>query len=82
MNDAIATASIPADGLRDRWNRIADTLSGLINHALLALIDRIAIGAVTSMIAKLTPLSSTTTPSLRLLRSGKAFRSPSPWPRQ
>lgn len=46
MNDAIATASFPADGLRGRWNRIADTLSGLINHASLALIDRIAIGAV------------------------------------
>jgi putative oxidoreductase len=46
MNDAIASASVPADGLRGLWNRIADRLSGLINHASLALVDRIAIGAI------------------------------------
>ena len=46
MNNAIATASFPADGLRGLWNRGADTLSGLINHASLAFIDRIAIGAI------------------------------------
>jgi putative oxidoreductase len=46
MNDASATGNFPAGGLRGRWNRIADTLSRLINHASLALIDRIAIGAI------------------------------------
>jgi len=46
MNDAFMTANIPADGLRGLWNRGADTLSGLINHGSLALIDRIAIGAI------------------------------------
>ena len=46
MNHAVASASLPDYGLRGRWNRIADTLSGLINHASLALIDRIAIGAI------------------------------------
>jgi len=46
MNDYIATAGVPADGLRGLWNRVAETLSGLINHASIALIDRIAIGAI------------------------------------
>lgn len=46
MNNAIAAASAPAGGLRGTWNRIADTLSGLINHGSIALVDRIAIGAV------------------------------------
>ena len=46
MNDAIATVRVPADGLRRLWNRIADRLSGLLNHASLALVDRIAIGAI------------------------------------
>lgn len=46
MNHAVASASFPDYGLRGRWNRIADTLSGLINHASLALVDRIAIGAI------------------------------------
>lgn len=46
MNHAIARASAPAGGLRGRWNRIADTLSGLISHASLALVDRIAIAAI------------------------------------
>ena len=35
-----------ADGLRTAWNRIADILSDLINHASLALVDRVAIGSV------------------------------------
>lgn len=38
--------SVPANGLRRLWNRIADRLSGLLNHASLALVDRIAIGAI------------------------------------
>jgi putative oxidoreductase len=46
MNNTIATPNIPANGLRGLWNRSADTLSGLINHASLALVDRIAIGAI------------------------------------
>ena len=46
MNAAIATKRVPTDGLRGLWNRGADTLSGLINHASLALIDRIAIAAI------------------------------------
>jgi len=46
LNDAIATASVPANGLRRLWNGIADRLSGLLNHASLALVDRIAIGAI------------------------------------
>ena len=44
MSDAIA--SVPAHGLRRVWNRIAGRLSGLLNHASLALVDRIAIGAI------------------------------------
>jgi len=46
MNDTIASASAHDYGLRGRWNRIADTLSGLIGHASLALVDRIAIAAI------------------------------------
>ena len=46
MNNTIAAAGVPRDGLRGIWNRSADTLSGLINHASLALIDRIAISAI------------------------------------
>ena len=44
MSDAIE--SVPAHGLRRVWNRIAGRLSGLLNHASLALVDRIAIGAI------------------------------------
>ncbi len=42
------TISPPAsdEGLRGAWNRIADTLSAVVNHASLALIDRIAIAAI------------------------------------
>jgi putative oxidoreductase len=46
MNDAIASARMPNDGLRGLWNRTADTLSGLIGHASIALVDRIAIAAI------------------------------------
>ncbi len=46
MNNALANANIPADGLRGLWNRSADALSGLLNHGSLALIDRVAIGAI------------------------------------
>jgi putative oxidoreductase len=46
MNETIAGARFPAGGLRGLWNRIADALSDRINHGTLALIDRIAIGAI------------------------------------
>ena len=46
MNNTIATPNTPANSLRALWNRGADTLSGLIGHASLALIDRVAIGAI------------------------------------
>lgn len=46
MNDAIASARMPNAGLRERWNRIADALSERINHASIALVDRIAIAAI------------------------------------
>lgn len=36
----------PEIGVRGWWNRIADALSGLIGHPLLALVDRIAIAAI------------------------------------
>lgn len=36
----------PAIGLRDRWNRLADQLSGAIGHALLALVARVSIAAI------------------------------------
>lgn len=34
------------DGLRDTWNAVAARLAGLVTHDALALIDRMAIGAV------------------------------------
>lgn len=43
MNQATALFT---DGLRSAWNRIADRLSVLINHASLALVDRVAIAAI------------------------------------
>ena len=46
MSNALATAGVPAAGLRGRWNHIADTLSRLVGHASLALVDRIAIAAI------------------------------------
>ncbi len=46
MNHAIAATGASTEGLRGRWNRIADALSGLIGHALLALTARVAIAAI------------------------------------
>ena len=46
MNNATATASLRANGLRETWNRVADAFSDRINHGSLALVDRIAIGAI------------------------------------
>jgi putative oxidoreductase len=42
---AIAATAMPT-GLRHRWNSIADRLSGLISHSLLALIARFGIAAM------------------------------------
>jgi len=47
MNQATATAAdAPAAGLRGAWNRIADLLTNLISHGLLALAARVAVGAI------------------------------------
>lgn len=46
MNDATSSISGPNDGVRGLWNRLAVSLSGLICHTLLALVDRIAIAAI------------------------------------
>ena len=47
MNHAVATATETATtGLRGAWNRIADLLSNLISHELLALAARVAVGAI------------------------------------
>lgn len=43
---AAGPTTTSVDGFRAAWNRIADTLSALINHASLALVDRVAIAAV------------------------------------
>lgn len=44
MRASIITA--PASGVRGRWNRIADALSALVGHPLLAIVARIAIAAI------------------------------------
>lgn len=46
MNHAATTGTATASGIRGRWNRFADTLTNLINHTSLALIDRFAIAAI------------------------------------
>jgi putative oxidoreductase len=47
MTDASATLAAPAAANpRAAWNRIADALSGLIGHGLLALCARLALGAI------------------------------------
>lgn len=48
MNEATRTPStrINPEGARGLWNRVADMLSGLVGHAGLAFIDRLAIGAI------------------------------------
>ena len=47
MNNAAAAPSTnPVAVIRATWNRIADLLSGWVNHALLALCARFALGAI------------------------------------
>ncbi len=46
MNQASTTAVGPAQGLRGVWNRIADLLTGLVGHWLLALAARVAVAAI------------------------------------
>lgn len=46
MNYATTTQTVTAGGIRGLWNRFADTLSDLINHTSLALVDRFAIAAI------------------------------------
>ena len=46
MSQVTVLPPAPVGGLRGAWNRIAETLSGVVNHASLALIDRIAIAAI------------------------------------
>ena len=46
MNRITLSASAVPHGLRGAWNRLADALTGVINHASLALADRIAIAAI------------------------------------
>ena len=47
MNRSNATETDAfAAGLREAWNRVADRLTGLVSHGLLALAARIGIGAV------------------------------------
>ncbi|MGH8623582.1 MAG: DoxX family protein [Burkholderiales bacterium] len=46
MNQASTTAVGPAQGLRGAWNRIADLLTSLVSHGLLALAARVAVAAI------------------------------------
>ena len=47
MKLATATAAnAPAAGLRGAWNRVADLLTDLVSHGLLALAARVAAGAI------------------------------------
>jgi putative oxidoreductase len=46
MNYTATAKNTPAMGIRRIYNQVADALSGLLNHGLLALINRIAIAAV------------------------------------
>jgi putative oxidoreductase len=39
-------AGTPTAGLRGAWNRLADRMSDLVSHGLLALCARIAVGAI------------------------------------
>jgi putative oxidoreductase len=45
MNHA-TTGALPNQGLRAAWNRLADRLSGLVPHDLLALAARVALAAI------------------------------------
>lgn len=46
MTAAAPAASTPTTGLRARWNAIADSLSGLVSHGLLALAARFAVAGI------------------------------------
>ena len=47
MNNAAATATDPfARGLRGAWNRVADRLTSLVSHGLLALAARVAVASI------------------------------------
>lgn len=46
MNEATASTPTPANGLRGAWNCAADLLSRWVDHAVLALVDRVAIAAI------------------------------------
>ena len=47
MNLATSPASnAPHGGLRGGWNRVADRLTGLVGHGLLALATRVAVAAI------------------------------------
>lgn len=47
MSHAAAPATdAPVTGVRCAWNRIADLLTGLISHGLLAIAARVAVGAI------------------------------------
>lgn len=46
MNDSTEYVVSPDAGLRGQWNGLADTLSGIISHAFLALVARVAISAI------------------------------------
>jgi putative oxidoreductase len=46
MKTATVDNSATTRNIRGSWNRIADTLTNLINHTSLALVDRIAIAAI------------------------------------
>ncbi len=47
MNDAAATViDLSARGPRNAWNRVADRLTSLVGHGLLALAARVAVAAI------------------------------------
>ena len=46
MSEATASTPTPGDGLRGAWNCVADILSRLVDHTVLALVDRVAIAAI------------------------------------
>ncbi len=46
MNEAGAATDTPAAALRGAWNRVADRLTTLVSHALLALCARVAVAAI------------------------------------
>lgn len=46
MTPVTAPAAAPGSGLRGAWNRIADLLTGLVGHGLLALAARVAVAAI------------------------------------